>query len=162
MCGIAGTSGFGDERLLRAMTDTIAHRGPDGEGFYSGDSVHLGSRRLAIQDVPGGAQPMANEDGSVVVVYNGEIYNYPELRELVLGRGHRLTTHCDTEVLPHLWEEEQAGMFEQDVGVGPVDETHDEEHDGRQHEKHHRLQTPLGGQRADLVAQTDALADQCG
>jgi asparagine synthase (glutamine-hydrolysing) len=106
VCGIAGTSGFGDERLLRAMTDTIAHRGPDGEGFYSADSVHLGSRRLAIQDVPGGSQPMANEDGSVVVVYNGEIYNYPELRELVLGRGHRLTTHCDTEVLPHLYEDE--------------------------------------------------------
>jgi asparagine synthase (glutamine-hydrolysing) len=88
------------------MADTIAHRGPDGDGFYHGDQVHLGNRRLAIQDVPGGAQPMANEDGSVVVVYNGEIYNYPELRELVLTRGHRLTTHCDTEVLPHLYEDE--------------------------------------------------------
>jgi asparagine synthase (glutamine-hydrolysing) len=88
------------------MTDTIAHRGPDGEGFFSGQSVHLGNRRLAIQDVPGGSQPMANEDGSVVVVYNGEIYNYPELREMVLARGHRLTTHCDTEILPHLYEDE--------------------------------------------------------
>jgi asparagine synthase (glutamine-hydrolysing) len=106
VCGIAGTCGFGDEELLRAMTDTIAHRGPDGEGFFSGESVHLGNRRLAIQDVPGGSQPMANEDGSVVVVYNGEIYNYPELRERVLARGHRLTTHCDTEVLPHLYEDE--------------------------------------------------------
>ena len=106
MCGIAGTCGFGDEELLRAMTDTIAHRGPDGEGFFSGESVHLGNRRLAIQDVPGGSQPMANEDGSVVVVYNGEIYNYPELREIVLARGHRLLTHCDTEVLPHLYEDE--------------------------------------------------------
>ncbi len=106
MCGIAGTYGFGDGNLVRAMTDTIAHRGPDGEGFYSGNQVHLGNRRLAIQDVPGGSQPMANEDGSVVVVYNGEIYNYPELRELVLARGHRLTTHCDTEVLPHLYEDE--------------------------------------------------------
>ena len=106
MCGIAGTCGFGDEELLRAMTDTIAHRGPDGEGFFSGESVHLGNRRLAIQDVPGGSQPMANEDGSVVVVYNGEIYNYPELRERVLARGHRLTTHCDTEILPHLYEDE--------------------------------------------------------
>ena len=90
MCGIAGTCGFGDEELVRAMTDTIAHRGPDGEGFYCGDGVHLGNRRLAIQDVPGGAQPMANEDGSVVVVYNGEIYNYPQLRDVVLARGHRL------------------------------------------------------------------------
>jgi asparagine synthase (glutamine-hydrolysing) len=88
------------------MAETIVHRGPDGEGFYDSDGVHLASRRLAIQDVPGGAQPMANEDGSVVVVYNGEIYNYPALRELVLARGHRLTTHCDTEILPHLYEDE--------------------------------------------------------
>ena len=106
MCGIAGMAGFGDEELLRAMTDTIAHRGPDGEGLYSDQAFHLGNRRLAIQDVPGGSQPMANEDGSVVVVYNGEIYNYPELRDLVLARGHRLRTHCDTEVLPHLYEDE--------------------------------------------------------
>jgi asparagine synthase (glutamine-hydrolysing) len=110
MCGIAGTWGFGDEELVRAMTDTIAHRGPDGEGFYNGDGVHLGNRRLAIQDVPGGSQPMANEDGSVVVVYNGEIYNYPQLRELVLDRGHKLTTHCDTEILPHLYEDEGIGF----------------------------------------------------
>jgi asparagine synthase (glutamine-hydrolysing) len=75
MCGIAGTCGFGDQELVRAMTDTIAHRGPDGEGFYSGTGVHLGNRRLAIQDVRGGSQPMSNEDGSVIVVYNGEIYN---------------------------------------------------------------------------------------
>ncbi len=106
MCGIAGTAGFGDEELIRAMTDKIAHRGPDGDGFYSDERVHLGSRRLAIQDVPGGSQPMANEDGSVVVVYNGEIYNYPQLREVVLARGHRLRTHCDTEILPHLYEDE--------------------------------------------------------
>jgi len=106
VCGIAGTWGFGDDQLIRAMTDAIAHRGPDGEGFYHGESVHLGNRRLAIQDVPGGWQPMASEDGSVVVVYNGEIYNYPQLRDRVLGRGHRLTTHCDTEVLPHLYEDE--------------------------------------------------------
>ena len=106
MCGIAGTCGFGDDELVRAMTDTIAHRGPDGEGFFDGDGVHLGSRRLAIQDLPGGSQPMANEDGSVVVVYNGEIYNYPQLRDVVLARGHRLKTHCDTEILPHLYEDE--------------------------------------------------------
>jgi asparagine synthase (glutamine-hydrolysing) len=92
------------------MTDTIAHRGPDGEGFYSGTGVHLGNRRLAIQDVPGGSQPMANEDGSVVVVYNGEIYNYPQLRDLVLDRGHQLRTHCDTEILPHLYEDEGIGF----------------------------------------------------
>jgi asparagine synthase (glutamine-hydrolysing) len=110
MCGIAGTCGFGDQELVRAMTDTIGHRGPDGEGFYSGTGVHLGNRRLAIQDVPGGSQPMSNEDGSVVVVYNGEIYNYPQLRDLVLDRGHQLRTHCDTEILPHLYEDEGIGF----------------------------------------------------
>jgi len=88
------------------MTDTIAHRGPDGEGFYCGEGIYLGSRRLAIQDVPAGSQPMASEDGSVVVVYNGEIYNYPELRDVVLARGHKLHTRCDTEILPHLYEDE--------------------------------------------------------
>ncbi len=106
MCGIAGTVGFGDADLIRAMTDAIAHRGPDGRGFFVGDGVCLGNRRLAILDVKGGSQPMTNEDGSVVVVYNGEIYNYPELREHVLARGHTLRTHCDTEILPHLYEDE--------------------------------------------------------
>ena len=106
MCGIAGTFGFGDPDILRAMTDAIAHRGPDGEYFHHDEPVHLGSRRLAILDPAGGAQPMSNEDGSVVVVYNGEIYNYPELRDHLLGRGHTLETHCDTELLPHLYEDE--------------------------------------------------------
>ncbi len=110
MCGIAGTVGFGDDDLIKAMTDAIAHRGPDGEGFFVGDGVCLGNRRLAILDVAGGSQPMANEDGSVVVVYNGEIYNYPELRQQVLARGHVLRTHCDTEILPHLYEEEGIGF----------------------------------------------------
>ncbi len=88
------------------MTDTIVHRGPDGEGFYSDQGVHLGNRRLSILDLAGGGQPMANEDGSVVVVYNGEIYNYPELRRRLLARGHVLKTHCDTELIPHLYEED--------------------------------------------------------
>ena len=90
MCGITGTYGFGDAELLRSMTDAIAHRGPDGEYFYHDGPVHLGSRRLAILDPAGGAQPKSNEDGSVVVIYNGEIYNYPELRELLLSRGRAL------------------------------------------------------------------------
>jgi asparagine synthase (glutamine-hydrolysing) len=106
MCGIAGTFGFGDETLLRAMTDTLAYRGPDGEGFYVGEGVGLGNRRLAILDVAGGAQPMTNENGSVIVVFNGLIYNYPELREHLLRRGHRLETTCDTEILAHLYEDE--------------------------------------------------------
>jgi asparagine synthase (glutamine-hydrolysing) len=106
VCGIAGTAGFGSAATVRAMTDTIAHRGPDGEGFYSGEGVYLGNRRLSILDLAGGGQPMANEDGSVVVVYNGEIYNYPQLRQGLLARGHVLKTHCDTELIPHLYEEE--------------------------------------------------------
>ena len=106
MCGITGTFGFGDGELIRAMTKTLVHRGPDGDGFFVGDGVCLGNRRLAILDVDGGAQPMTNEDGSVVVVFNGLIYNYPELREDLLRRGHTLHTTCDTEVLAHLYEEE--------------------------------------------------------
>ena len=117
MCGIAGTVGFGGEALLREMIDTIAHRGPDGEGMHLDDGVFLGNRRLAIQDVPGGTQPMWNEDGSVVAVYNGEIYNYPELRELVLGRGHRLATRCDTELLPHLYEDEGMAFLSRLNGI---------------------------------------------
>lgn len=119
MCGIAGTAGFGDAGLLREMTGTLAHRGPDGEGFYCGDteSVYLGNRRLAIQDVPAGSQPMASEDGSVVVVYNGEIYNYPQLRERVLARGHTLRTRCDTEILPHLYEDEGIGFAARLAGI---------------------------------------------
>jgi asparagine synthase (glutamine-hydrolysing) len=117
VCGIAGTVGFGDEALVRAMTDTLVHRGPDGEGFYAGDGVYLGSRRLAILDVPGGSQPMCSEDGSVVVIYNGEIYNYPDLRDHLLRRGHHLHTTCDTEILPHLYEEEGLGFLSRLNGI---------------------------------------------
>jgi asparagine synthase (glutamine-hydrolysing) len=117
VCGIAGAVGFGDQDLIRAMTDAIAHRGPDGEGFFVGEGVCLGTRRLAILDVAGGSQPMTNEDGSVVVVYNGEIYNYPELRRLVLERGHVLRTRCDTEILPHLYEDEGIEFASQLNGI---------------------------------------------
>jgi asparagine synthase (glutamine-hydrolysing) len=110
MCGIAGTFGFGDQALIRAMTDTLIYRGPDGEGFYVGDGVCLGNRRLAILDPASGAQPMTNEDGDVIVVFNGLIYNYPELREHLVRRGHTLHTGCDTEILAHLYEEEGIGF----------------------------------------------------
>jgi asparagine synthase (glutamine-hydrolysing) len=106
MCGIAGTFGFGDLDLVRAMTDAIAHRGPDGEYFYEDGSVRMGSRRLAILDPEHGTQPMLNESGTVAVIYNGEIYNYPELRTQLLAKGHILKTRCDTELLPHLYEDE--------------------------------------------------------
>jgi asparagine synthase (glutamine-hydrolysing) len=91
--------------LLAGMTATIAHRGPDGDYGYCDDIVALGNRRLAILDLAGGAQPVFNEDRTVVVVYNGEIYNYRELRERLVRVGHRIHTDCDTEVLPHLYEE---------------------------------------------------------
>jgi len=117
MCGIAGTVGFGDGGVIRAMTDSVVHRGPDGEGFHVGERICLGNRRLAILDIEDGQQPMTNEDGSVVVVYNGEIYNYPALRDRVLARGHRLVTRCDTEVLPHLYEDEGIGFASRLNGI---------------------------------------------
>src|SRR5262245_50149222 len=99
------------------MTDTIVHRGPDGDGFFVEDGICLGNRRLAILDVPGGGQPVTNEDGSVVAVYNGEIYNYPELRALVLERSHQLHTTCDTAMLPHLYEDEGLGFLSRLNGI---------------------------------------------
>ncbi len=117
MCGIAGTYGFGDAGTLQSMTDAIAHRGPDGEYFFEDGPVHLGIRRLAILDPAGGAQPKCNEDGSVVVVYNGEIYNYPELREQLLARGHHLASTCDTELLPHLYEDEGLDFLDRLNGI---------------------------------------------
>ncbi len=117
MCGIAGTYGFGGEEHIQAMTDAIAHRGPDGEAFYHDGPVRLGSRRLAILDPAGGAQPKTNEEGSIVVVYNGEIYNYPELREELLSKGHKLESRCDTELLPHLYEEEGLEFLERLNGI---------------------------------------------
>src|SRR5437764_7372847 len=113
MCGIAGKLDFVgpiDEPLIHAMCRTMEHRGPDSRGVHVEDGVGLGVQRLAIIDVAGGDQPIANEDGSVVVVMNGEIYNYLELREQLLTRGHRFATHADTEVLVHLYEEEGAAL----------------------------------------------------
>lgn len=110
MCGIAGHVVFGDsqpptmEQLL-AMCDAMYHRGPDDCGADIQCNVALGMRRLSIIDVAGGQQPIFNEDRSVRVVFNGEIYNYRELRSELEAKGHRFATHSDTEVLVHLWEE---------------------------------------------------------
>jgi asparagine synthase (glutamine-hydrolysing) len=109
VCGICGiaTSGGGQAPLeaLEAMNRAMAHRGPDGEGYHRAPGVGLGHRRLSIIDLGGGAQPIYNEDRSVVVVFNGEIYNYRELTRELEGRGHRFSTRSDTEVLVHLYEE---------------------------------------------------------
>src|SRR5688572_17094270 len=111
MCGIAGVIYADrtrpvDARVLRAMGDSIAHRGPDAEGFWIEPGVGLVHRRLSILDLEGGNQPIGNEDGSVQVVFNGEIYNFLELRDRLEGRGHHFRTRTDTEVLVHLYEEE--------------------------------------------------------
>ncbi len=110
MCGIAGVYNYADEQpidraLLQRMTDVIAHRGPDDDGFLIQGRVGLGHRRLSIIDVSGGHQPIFNEDGTVAIVFNGEIYNYLELAKLVEARGHKLQTRSDTETIVHLYEE---------------------------------------------------------
>jgi asparagine synthase (glutamine-hydrolysing) len=110
MCGIAGiVSTAAGQRIesatIHRMCHAIVHRGPDEEGIFVKDGTGLGMRRLSIIDLAGGQQPVFNEDRTVWVVFNGEIYNFPELREGLLKRGHRLSTHSDTETIVHLYEE---------------------------------------------------------
>lgn len=106
MCGICGFANYKNEPLLRAMAARLVHRGPDEDGFFiEGENVGLGMRRLKIIDLATGSQPIANEDGTVNVVFNGEIYNFKELRAGLEGKGHRFRTNSDTEVLVHLYEE---------------------------------------------------------
>ena len=110
MCGICGKIYFDpsrtvDESEIRGMTDTIRHRGPDDEGYYVQDNVGLGFRRLSIIDLSTGHQPLTNEDGSLWIIFNGEIYNFQELRDLLLSKGHILRTKTDTECILHLYEE---------------------------------------------------------
>lgn len=117
MCGITGFAGqqFGRERsevILRAMCGAIRHRGPDDEGRYVADDVAIGMRRLSIIDVAGGHQPMGNEDESVNVVFNGEIYNHRLLRDELARHGHSFRTHSDTETIVHGYEEWGTAVFE--------------------------------------------------
>ena len=109
MCGIAGIAlGAADTYArddLRRVVEVLAHRGPDGTGFFFDDAMWLGHQRLSIIDPARGKQPMFNEDESVAVVCNGEIYNFPDLKDELERRGHRFATSCDTEVIPHLYEE---------------------------------------------------------
>src|SRR5690606_22915075 len=116
MCGIAGIarrepSGVEPRTLLR-MAAAIEHRGPDGYGYYAGSRVGLAHVRLSIIDLAMGAQPLANEDGSVLATFNGEVYNYIELRRELISLGHVFRTHCDTEVLVHGYEQWGVGMIE--------------------------------------------------
>lgn len=116
MCGIAGIHHPSprpvDTAALERMTRSLSHRGPDGEGFHFEAGVGLGHRRLSIIDLAGGAQPLCNEDGSVWVTFNGEIFNYLELRDDLTKRGHVFRTSSDTEVLVHLYEEHGEALVE--------------------------------------------------
>jgi asparagine synthase (glutamine-hydrolysing) len=122
VCGIAGVLYGRPDRptepgLLKAMGDAIAHRGPDAEGFWSEPGIGLVHRRLSIIDLAGGDQPIANEDGSLQVMYNGEIYNYQALRAGLEARGHRFRTRSDTEVIVHLYEEHGEQLVERLRGM---------------------------------------------
>lgn len=122
MCGLCGLFNVGTnepvgEPLLKAMADTIAHRGPDAEGFFTAGSVGLAHRRLSIIDLAGGAQPMASGDQSVVVVFNGEIYNFPELKRQLEEKGYTFKTKSDTEVIVYLYQEVGVQCFEQLRGM---------------------------------------------
>lgn len=116
MCGIAGIIDFRpglapDRELLAAMTTSLAHRGPDGYGYHVEPGIGFGHRRLSIVDLAAGKQPMYNEDDSVCIVFNGEIYNFPELYAELESLGHRFRTRCDTEVIVHAWEQWGTGCL---------------------------------------------------
>lgn len=116
MCGIAGIVNFRDREdqksILEPMLAAMNHRGPDATGIYLSDDAGLGHARLSIIDLSGGHQPIHNEEKSIWIVFNGEIFNYPELREELIKRGHSFYTQSDTEVIIHLYEEYGAGLFE--------------------------------------------------
>ncbi len=116
MCGIAGVVDLAGERpvpagTIEAMAEAIIHRGPDEDGFLVRPGLAFASRRLSIVGLSDGRQPIRNEDRSVAVVFNGEFFDYPEERDRLERRGHRFRTHCDTELIPHLWEDDQEGLF---------------------------------------------------
>jgi asparagine synthase (glutamine-hydrolysing) len=122
MCGICGklifdTAAAVSPALIKSMADTISHRGPDDDGYFTSGPVGLGFRRLSIIDLSGGHQPLSNEDGSIHIVFNGEIYNYQELRQFLLDRGHIFKTKSDTETIVHLYEELGEACVEQLRGM---------------------------------------------
>ena len=121
MCGFAGyfINGYGGDReaVIRDMADRIVHRGPDQADYYVDEDIALGFRRLSIIDLEGGSQPIRNEDGSKVLVFNGEIYNYRQLREELLAAGHIFTTKTDSEVLLHGYEQWGAALLDRLRGM---------------------------------------------
>src|SRR5882724_6633686 len=119
MCGIVGTVGPGyvADAEVRQMCDAIRHRGPDDWGTFAEGGIGLGMRRLSIIDLAGGHQPITNEDGNVLVVFNGEIYNHEALRRELSSAGHQFRTRSDTEILVHLYEDHGERMFERLRGM---------------------------------------------
>ena len=107
MCGICGFTGNLENRedVLKSMTEVITHRGPDSDGFYCDDYINMGFRRLSIIDLEAGHQPIFNEDKTLVLTFNGEIYNYKDLRKILTDKGHTFATESDSEVLVHGFEE---------------------------------------------------------
>src|SRR5262245_31717620 len=117
MCGIAGLIDLTGARrppeaVLQAMARARVHRGPDEDGYLEQPGLALASRRLSIVGLHDGRQPIRNEDGSVAVVFNGELFDYPEMKAELQAKGHVFRTHADTAVIPHRWEDHQEGMFE--------------------------------------------------
>jgi asparagine synthase (glutamine-hydrolysing) len=133
MCGIAGILDLTGQRtaadeVIRRMANAIVHRGPDEEGYYRRPGLVMASRRLSIVGLADGQQPMTNEDRSAFVVFNGELFDHVEQRAALEARGHELRTHCDTEIIPHLWQESQEGMFERLRGQFAIALWDDREH----------------------------------
>src|SRR5437763_12023187 len=120
ICGIASGTGAFDPARLAEMSATLVHRGPDSDGTVVDGPVGLAARRLSIIDLETGDQPIANEDGTIHVVQNGELYNYRELPAEPEQAGHRFSTHGDTEVLVHLYEQDGLGFAERLRGMFAV------------------------------------------
>ena len=119
MCGFVGYVNKESDKKdnIKKMADLIAHRGPDSEGYYTDETIALGFRRLSIIDLNNGSQPIYNEDKSKVIVFNGEIYNFQELREDLIEKGHKFNTNTDTEVLIHGYEEYNEGILDKLRGM---------------------------------------------
>ncbi len=115
MCGIVGFHDNLDknekDKIIKKMADRIIHRGPDSDGYYTNNHMALGFRRLAIIDLNTGSQPIYNEKKDMVIIFNGEIYNYQELKEDLLKKGHKFRTKTDTEVILHGYEEYKYAFF---------------------------------------------------
>ena len=121
MCGITGIYCFKEglkieASIIKKMTDVLSHRGPDDDGYYLEEGIALGQRRLSIIDLEGGKQPVHNEDSSIWVIYNGEIFNYIELSEELQKKGHKFYTKSDTEVIVHTYEEYGLNFLEKFIG----------------------------------------------